>query len=201
MIGYVIIGIVVALGLLVLWLYTGVARGARARDRKLLARLAPVAERFEAGAPASLEEIDSLAEQPELRPMLYSLLARYKHQALFPRKHLAPESQAESTLVYWMLHPNELRAAPATIERVGTFERALGGKSGAFHVFRYKMPAGHWAGSEWILGLAGPYFPGDEPYRGIAAGFSRSGDAADKISPEALVDRYVNMLKQKGVAV
>jgi hypothetical protein len=45
-----------------------------------------------------------------------------------------------------------------------------------FYVFQYGMPEGHWAGTEWILGLADRLPTDDKPYQTAAGGFSRAGD-------------------------
>jgi hypothetical protein len=96
-----------------------------------------------------------------------------------------------------MMHPNELQHAPAEIELVESVHRQLGGEDAEFVVLRYRMPGGHWAGSEWLLGLAGPYFRGDLPFRDGAGGFSRASDRFGSLSPSELVDWYVGLLEAK----
>jgi hypothetical protein len=59
------------------------------------------------------------------------------------------------------------------------------------------MPAGHWSSTEWQLGLAGPFFPGEQPYQSVAGGFSRAGDTLEKVTPGELVDWYVDMMRKK----
>ena len=194
----IVVGIFLALVALVAWRYTSVARGAKQRDNALLERLDFLSERFESGAAVTELEVESLASSSELRGMLYALLAHYKRLNLFPRRFLSELAQAESTLTYWMLHPNELQAVPEEIVLQEKVERDWFGKSGTFYVFRFRMPEGHWDGREWQLGLAGPYFPDDKPYAAQAAGgFVRAGDSVGKISPAELVDWYVGVWKQK----
>jgi hypothetical protein len=122
--------IVIALLAFVAWRYTSVARGAKARDKALLERLDPLAARFEAGAEVSAGDIRQIAEAPELRPMLHALLSHYAATDLFPAEYISQEAQAESTLVYWMLHPNELQAAPSAIEPVEKLNRQIDGRRG-----------------------------------------------------------------------
>jgi hypothetical protein len=191
---------VIALVVFLLWRYTSVARGARSRDKALLARLDPLAERFQNEEPVTPEEIQILAACPELHTMLYMMLSHYQRLDLFPSAYLSNEAQAEAVLVYWMLHPNELQAAPATIQLEEKLQRELEGKQGDFYVFRYKLPVGHWAGPEWHLGLAGPFFPEDLPYQGVAGCFSRAGDVPGPVAPAELVDWYINMFRRNGVA-
>jgi hypothetical protein len=196
----IVIAGIIALAAFVIWRYTSLARGAQARDKALVTRLDPLAQRLENKAPVSPEEVRDVARSPELRPMLYMMLDHYQHLDLFPSQYLSEEAQAESVLIYWMLHPNELQAAPAGIQLEAKLQREFIGKQGDFYVFRFRMPSGHWAGPEWQLGLAGPFFPDDRPYQGVAGGFSRAGDVLGKVSPTELVDWYISMLKGKGVA-
>ena len=193
----IVLVVVVLLAAFVVWRYTSVGRGARARDRVLLERLDPVAQRLESGAAVAPDELEELAASPELRPMLYHMLSHYQRLELFPAQYLSLEAQAEAVLVYWMLHPNELQRAPEAIELMEKLPREFAGKQGSFYVFRYRMPAGHWSGPEWQLGLAGPFFPGEGPHQSVAGGFSRAGDVVGKVSPAELVDWYVGMLEQK----
>ena len=189
--------VVVLLGAFVWWRYTSVARGAAARDEALLSALDPVATQLDAGAPVSAEATASLAARPELRVMLHALLSHYDRLELFPALYLNRASEAESAFAYCALHPNELQADPASIQPVATVTRPLGGRSAQFIVLRYQMPPGHWAGADWQLGLAGPFFPEDQPYQGSAGAFCRSGDRDGAVSPDALVDWYVGVLNQK----
>ena len=166
----------------------------------LLKRLDPLAQHFERKDQIGAEEIRVLATSPELRPMLYAMLVHYEALDLFPAEYLSQQSQAESTLVYWMLHPNELQAAPAAIELVEAVERSISDKPAMFYVFRYRMPDGHWAGTDWIPGLAGPFVADDKPYQADAGGFSRSNDVAGKVAPSELVDWYMGIRAKKAGA-
>ena len=189
----------IALGLLALlvagvaWRRHSVMRGAKARDRKLIARLDPLAERLERNEAVTADEIESLADAPELRQLLYVLLDHYGSLDLFPTRHLRPEAIAESALVYWMLHPNELQAAPSRIEALGAFERNVTGRTARYFAFRYRMDSNHWAGSDWIVGVAGPVFENDPPYGGSTSGFTRATDRFDTVNPEDLIDQYVEL--------
>ena len=99
-----------------------------------------------------------------------------------------------------MMHPNELQAAPEKIELVETVRRHVDGRDAQFHVYRFRMPAGHWAAKDgWELGLAGPMPESAEPYLEMPGAFSRGGDIEGKVKPAELVDWYVDMLRQKGM--
>lgn len=189
------LGLFVAFAAFIVWRVSSVSRGARARDKRLLDRLTPLGERLDSGAAVAPDEMRSLAAAPELRPMLYRVLEHYERLDLFPEEFLSPQAQAESQLAYWMMHPNELQGAPAAMVLEQTLQREVGGTTGTFYVFRYTMPPGHWAGSDWILGLAGPFAPDDPPYGGRAAGFSRVNDVLGKVTPAELVDWYVGVVR------
>ena len=194
------LAVLAVLGLLegfVWWRYTSVARGAANRDEALLPLLDPLAAQFDSGATVSPAAVSALAARPELRGMLHSLLSHYNRLDLFPPTYLTRPAEAEAILSYWLMHPNELQASPASLEHVSTLTRPVGGRNAQFLVLRYQMPPGHWAGTDWLLGLAGPFFPEDLPYQGPAGGFSRVNDRYGVVPPDALVDWYVGVLQQK----
>ena len=185
----------------VAWRWTSVARGGRQRDEKLLARIDPIGRKIEAGQSVSPPEIDALAARPENRYVLFAVLRRMNRPDLLPTKYSSPVAQGESALAYWLMHPNELADAPETIELLETIRRPLDGKEAEFYVYRYRMPAGHWAAKDgWLLGLAGPIITPGEPYSEMPGAFSRAGDIDGKVKPADLVDWYIGMLRQKGLA-
>jgi hypothetical protein len=96
-----------------------------------------------------------------------------------------------------MMHPNELQDSPEEIETIASVTRPIGSRDAEFVVLRYRMREGHWAGNEWLLGLAGPFFPDAAPYENEAGGFSRADDKEGAVSPEELVDWYVGVLDAK----
>ncbi len=203
MIKIIVIAVAVVVVLLIgfiIWRLSSVRRGMRQRDEKLLLRLDPIGKKIEAGQTVSTEEVEALAARPEIRFLLFAMLRHMKRPELLPTKHCSAVQQGESALAYWMMHPNELQDAPEAIELVGTVKRPVDGQETDFHVYRYKMPAGHWAAKDgWILGLAGPMKPGVEPYSEMPGAFSRVGDIDGKVKPSDLVDWYVGMLRQKGM--
>ena len=196
----VFVVIAVLLVVFIVWRWTSVARGASQRDEKLLQRLDPIGKKIDAGEIVSLHEIATLAAKPEIRFMLFGVLRHMKKAELLPTGYSSSVAQGESALAYWMMHPNELQDAPETIEFVETVKRSAGGRDADFHIYRFKMPAGHWAAKDgWILGLAGPMPVNVEPYSEMPGAFSRSGDIDGKVKPVELVDWYVEMLRQKGI--
>ena len=191
---------VVLLVVFVIWRWMSVGRGRRQRDAKLLGQLDPIAKEFEAGQTVSPQEIEVLAGRPELRYILYQMLQHFKRPELMPNQYSSSVAQGASALAYWMMHPNEFQDVPEAIEHVETIKRSVDGLEADFHVYRCKMPAGHWNAKQgWFLGLAGPMNHGLEPYSRLPGAFSRCGDTEGKVKPSDLVDWYVGMLRQKGM--
>ena len=192
--------LVVLIVVFVVWRFTSVARGARQRDEKLAARIDPIAKRIEAGEPVSPQEVAALAARPEIRHMLFAALRALGKPELLPTMYSSSVAQGESALAYWMMHPNELQAAPEAIELVETVKRPVDGGDADFHVYRCRMAAGHWAAKDgWFFGLVGPMSVDAEPYASMPGAFSRGRDIEDKVKPSELVDWYVGMLRQRGV--
>ncbi len=186
-----ILGVVVVLVALVLWRVASVGRGARQRDARILRELEAVEAGLRSGGEVRATDVVALAGRPYLRRHLFGMLREHNRADLFPKEHLSRRSQAEAALVHWMMHPNELQDPPAEIQHLVTLARDVGGRKAEFEIFRYKMPAGHWAGSEWILGLAGPFFAGDGPYEGPATGWSVASDIEGRATPESVLNGYL----------
>lgn len=187
------------------WRSTSIRRGALARDERILTVLDPIGKALQAGEDVSAEEVEKLAARPELRVLLRTLLQQFDRLSLFPPRFDTVEAQGEGLLAYWMQHPNELDAAPVEMAHEATVSRTVDGQPAAFHVYRYRMPPKHWAGQQWLFGLAGPFVEGEEPYSGRAGAFSRAGDkhvatvgdAVTSVTPEALVDRYLELVNDR----
>ena len=188
---YALIGVVLGIVVFVWLRATSVQRGARVRDAKILRLLDPIGERLASKGEITAEEIEALAEQAHVRPMLHAVLGEFKRLDLFPERHTTAQSQAEGTLAYWLVHPNELQVPPEEIQFAEKLRRKFGQSEGDFYVFRYKMPAGHWAAKDgWLLGLAGPFREDDARYS-IRGAFSRCSDKEGEITPVEVVDWYV----------
>ena len=169
------------------------ARGGWQRDASILPLIDPIVEKLGSGQEPAPEEVVAVAQKSFARPLLYEALKFYERLDLFPEHLKSRQAQAESALVYWMLHPNELQEAPESIELIDTIVRKLHGEDCEFYVFRYKMPDGHWAADDgWLLGLAGPFMSNDPPYFGVGA-FSRCGDNDGDVEPAELVNWYIGM--------
>ena len=188
---YVIAVFLAAVVAFVLWRIGSVARGARERDVRILRELATVDAALRAGSELGPTDVAALAGKAHLRRLLFAMLRDHRKEDLFPQEHLSRRSQAEATLVYWMMHPNELQEPPAELEHVVSLSRDVLDRKAEFEIFRYRMPAGHWAGSEWILGLAGPFFAGDSAYGGPATGWSVASETEGRATPEGVLEGYL----------
>jgi hypothetical protein len=192
--------ILAALFVFIWWRYTSVLRGARQRDERLAKRIDKLAGSIERNEAVDPGKVERLASKPELRAMLYHMLKYYKRQSLFPAKFTSALSQGEATLAFWLTHPNEFGEPPSSVEHVSTIERRLGGGAvGEFFVFRFRFEDGHFAAKDgWLLGLAGPFRKGDQPFENEATAFSRFGDKFGEVPPSELVDWFLAMAKKKG---
>jgi len=182
----------------IVWLGTSVGRGARRRDERIFTLIEPIVQQLEGGQAVTREEVLQVARRPQTRFLLFAALNELKHQELFPSDFNSPIEQAESALAYWLMHPNELQDAPERIEHLRAITTSLYGADAVVHVFRYRMPEGHWAAKDgWLLGLAGPVDDTAQPYAFLPGAFSRCSDTEGSITPEELVQWYVAMLEHK----
>jgi hypothetical protein len=194
---YILIGGFSLIVLFLIWRITSVARGQRKRDEKLLRELDPLAKRLEANERVERDEVLFCARKPQLRYPLYRLLKHFRRPDLFPPEFLSDEAQGAARLAYWMMHPNELQDPPKEIELVERVVHPIQGEECSFLVYRYRMPEDHWAGNDWILGLAGPFAKNHPPYEGPAGAFSRCDDKPGALAPAELVDWLIGMATRK----
>ena len=187
---YIVIPVVLLVAFL-WWRWTSVSRGARKRDDLIIAELDPIALALQGGTELDVDEVIRLGTPPQNRPMLYGLLKHFEKLDAFSEEWRSQDEQARALLSYWMMHPNELQNPPSEIEPVEAIERTIEGEKATFVVLRYRMEEGHWAGSDWLLGLSGPFFPSDPPFSGVAGAFSRCGDKFGEISNAELVDWFI----------
>ncbi len=181
---FVLAGLAVFILAVLLWLYAVAIWGGQKRMNALRARIEPVLARVRQGQPVPPEQIEPLARSPDTRNLLARSLRELGKEDLFPKLYRTPEAIAESDLVVWLLHPNELGAKPDQIELAQVIEREQGTRKGRFFVFRFRTLPPHWAAkSGWMAGVAGPYWNGEEPAGPPAIVFSEF-EAFDSRSPE-----------------
>jgi hypothetical protein len=136
------------------------------------------------GAPHA-DQITSWCKRSDAERLRSAL--RGMHRGDLPPQYATPEALAESDLVVWLMHANELGAPPDAIELVKTIERPAGapGQNSRYYVFRFRTNPPHWAASSgWMAGVAGPYADGDEAFDTPAAGVFSKFEAFESRSPE-----------------
>lgn len=162
------IGIIVAafIGLLVVGFVLLTVRAMRVtvkRDRMLDQKISPVMASIKVGNLPDQSLITKLAEDPLTRNHLLAALSEIGRPELFPEEFRTSLMIAESDLVRWLAHGNELGSAPDEIEFV--FEQRIEseGRSGTVYLFRFRVDPPHWASEKgWIAGVSGPFWS-DEP--------------------------------------
>ncbi len=173
------------------------------RDAALFAEIKPVADLVEKGQDPDPALLLELTRNSALRSILFAVLKVNKKEHLFPQEYLNFESGAETALVYWLLHPNELGQKPDEIRFVQKVSRQYPRKEETggldYYVFKFRMKPPHFAAEYgWILGVAGPYVAESEPYDSAPGTYSRYTSPKDQ-SPEALVQEVHNLAVGKGL--
>ena len=134
----------------------------------------PIAKKLETKDSLFSTDINPLAENPEFRQDLFYLLTHYHREDLFPQKYYSFESAAESNMVNWLQHPNELDTIPSEIALAGKETITEGDSSFIYYVFKFKTSPPHWAAKDgWMFGCVGPFCSQDSPYTWAKATFSR----------------------------
>ncbi len=185
--------------LFILWRWTSVGRGAKQRDNHIFDIIDPIGTRIDAGENVTKEEIIDFAKRPELRHILYTTLRHLKRSDLIPNDFNSEIHQAESSLCYWMMHPNELQDPPEVIEFIKTLTKNINNKEERFHFFKYKMQKDHWAIADWLIGFVGPIEVIEEPYQFTQNAFSRADDVYGKITCEEILEWWIGIMKAKGM--
>jgi len=162
----VIGGLIVLAAALLLTLYFRMVICGRRRRSVLLGEINPVIAKLKAGEPPPIEQINEFVKRPETRSLMYRALHEIGQEELFPEEFRTLAHIAESDLVKWLLHPNELDAVPDAIELAATIERSADEPSqkSRFYVFKFRTLAPHWMAERgWVAGVAGPYWDDVDP--------------------------------------
>src|SRR2546423_1539108 len=118
---YVFISIGVIVGLLVLAfvaLLINLKLGSARQRKKMAGRLAPVMDPIAAGQMPDADAVFELASNPQTRNAFYLALKGAGKPEFFPPEFLNRKAFAESNLVDWLSHPNELKSPPDEIQFV-----------------------------------------------------------------------------------
>ncbi len=173
--------------LLVAWLVFRAITGGGKVAKKLAQKLMPVIAALKEGKEVPRSEIELLAKNPDTRSGLFQVLHEMGRKELFPNEFSSLGKIAESHLVVWLLHPNELRDVPDEIELMKEIVRTEGDPpaENSYFVFRFRTREPQWASSlGWMGGVAGPYRKGEIPLRSPEMVFSRLESAGDQTAEE-----------------
>lgn len=199
---FTIVGVLFALVAgFILWRIFATVAASQHRTEAVLAEIQEITTALEEGRTPPTDEIQTYAARPDTRNTLLETLQHHGQGELFPREYATAEAMAESDLVFWLCHPNELQSAPDEIEWMGAFERRLepSQRSGTYHLFRYRVKPPHWAADDgWMAGVAGPHIAGEEPAPASRGTFSRF-EGWDSRTPDDHVDAVHEIMLQKDV--
>jgi hypothetical protein len=159
---YILLGLVGLAVLLVLLLWINAIWGSVRANVRIEAMVRPALDAVQADDPAANNLIQDLAQNPATRNKLFVGLKELGRESLFPPRFRSLEMIAESDLVAWLVHPNELKGIPSAIELVRDFSVTDGEQEGRTFLFKFRIDPPHWAADDgWMAGVAGPYFPSD----------------------------------------
>ena len=177
-----IVFIAIIFGALLLNLYIANKRQEKKADKYL----EPIYNSIGEGKPDT-DSITQCANDPCRRVHVYTLLVQLGRLDLFPAEFVNQQSIAESQLVNWLEHPNELKNPPDEIELVKIVtlpgEEPVGPIN--YYLFKFRTFEPHWAAHEgWMAGVAGPYPARSNDIHVFPGGTFSELDAFDSKTPE-----------------
>ena len=156
-VGVVVGLVVVAVALLVLNLVLASGR----QTKRARAKRAPVMDAIAAGGDPDPDAVRRLAADPEARNALYDAMAAAGKAALFPPEFRTRRAYAESDLLYWLCHPNELQQPPDEIQLAEIVSLPSDAGPVEYYLFRFRTNPPHFASDKgWMAGVSGPYAKG-----------------------------------------
>jgi hypothetical protein len=200
---YLLIGAGVVAVVVILFIlgWANAIRASVARDRKLDAMVQPALDAVLENRPEGRDMVMELARVPAVRNHLFARLRGDGKEDLFPADFRAIELVAESDLARWLMHQNELGAAPSEMELVRKIPIREQEKSGSVFLFRFRTGPSHWASKNgWMAGVAGPYWEYDEPPDFVSGTFSEL-TPFDQMTVEQHEDHLREVLHRKGLVV
>lgn len=198
---YIIIAIAAVIIFFIIWRLTSVSRGLSKVNKRIFKSAYPIWNKVDADEPVTKEEVFEFAKKPELRHILFMTLRNLNLNEIIPSDFDNEVHQAESSLCYWMMHPNELQDPPETIEFIKTLTRTINDQEKLFYFFKYKMPKGHWAGQDWLIGFVGPIEPLKKPYEFPQNAFTSANHIYGKISCEEILEWWTEIIRSRGIKI
>jgi hypothetical protein len=172
----------------------------------VMEEIEPITRAVYAGDEPSPEDLERAAADPRTRNTLFEFLLFHQKLPSFPSKYRTAEAFAESSLVQWLRHPNELGTTPDEIELVNEVrdppKQTVMGRRDRWFVFRFRMLPPHSAAEDgWMAGVVGPVSgPPIEQYPDAAVVWSMFRPI-DSATPEAHVSAVRELARKTGVAV
>ena len=184
---------------IILWM--NAIRGTIMRNRELSKQIAPAITAVQNNHESARELVLAYAREPATRNHLFSKLAELGKAGIFPKEYRSIERIAESDLVRWLTHPNELGSAPDEIELARRVEVQDDEKSGCCFLFRFRIHSPHWAADHgWMAGIAGPFWD-DEPEPGTSRETFSELTPYDTMTDEEHVKVLKKAMQKKGLVV
>jgi hypothetical protein len=159
-----VLGVTAALGVsLYLLLWLNLMRAESSADEKVLDTARSAVDAVRKDRPDAREIVARSAEVPLIRNYLYVELKQMGKADLFPISCRTVEKVAESSMVRWLAHANELNGVPSKIELISRVSVRRAEGTGAVFFFRFRSEPPHWAARKgWMMGIAGAYWDGEE---------------------------------------
>jgi hypothetical protein len=194
---WIVLGLVALVIAMLALLYLNLLRASARQTHQLDTLVEPVFRAIAAKSPEAPALIESCAANPVTRNYLYEKLHQTGQGDLYPWQYYTPEKVAESDMVTWLMHPNELAAAPDAIELMHTLP--VPGE-GSYYLFRFRTIAPHWAADKgWLAGMSGPYSETDGQALQRSNTFSEL-KPFDEMTPEQHLEHLLGAIKSHAVA-
>jgi hypothetical protein len=201
---YVLVGLGVLVALFVLAfaaLLVNRHLASRRQCRYVERKLEPVIAPLRAGAAPDPSAIAALAADAEFRNDLFDALQELGQAALFPPQYRTVEAFAESVVVSWLAHPNELQKAPDVLELVGKHFVESGtalGKVGYF-LYRFRVEPPHFAADKgWLAAYCGPFLVSPGAPLVAPLGLFSEMQSFDQMKPEEYVHEVHEAARRNG---
>ena len=186
----IIVGIII---LLTIFLLIKVKLGSFKTARQVTKKLEPIRTALENNQELDKNLLEELAGDPLIRNSLYDDLKKFNKSEYFPAKYRTKKYFAESDLVYWLNHPNELRQPPDKIELMETITIESDTDLGKleYYLFRFRTAPPHWASQDgWMAGVSGPYLTSENAPLIVPPGTFSELEKYDSKTPQEHVEYF-----------
>jgi hypothetical protein len=132
---------------------------------------------------------------PEYRRYFFQNI---KGQTKFPSEFSTQFYTAETDLIIWLMHPNELGSKPDSIQFVDTMNFEYNSLNLKYYLFKFKVNEPNWASKYgWMAGVSGPFLSKTELYETVLGTFSEL-DPISKMSNREHVEYVHNKMIKMG---